>query len=135
MIMLTDALTRALLAEFPQLDEVALRGTLALVIADSRTKPTTAQEFINAAAAHMRDRAATYDKPEGERSIQATVTAFNAITGRDLIESDGWLFMQLLKDARQWQTPGVHWDSAEDCIAYAALKAESLAREAGCNGR
>lgn len=49
----------------------------------------------------------------------------------DLSESEGWLFMQILKDIRQWQNPGrYHADSAEDCIAYAALKAESLCREA-----
>ena len=76
----------------------------------------------------MQQRAAEYDKPEGERSMEATVTAFNAITGRNLSEADGWLLLQLLKDVRQWQRPTFHRDSAEDCVAYAALKAEALAR-------
>ena len=64
------------------------------------------------------------------------VVAFNALTGRDLEEAEGWLFQQLLKDARQWsggksqeKTRRYHRDSAEDCIAYAALKAEALEHE------
>ncbi|WP_259384364.1 hypothetical protein [Bacillus thuringiensis] len=31
-----------------------------------------------------------------------------------------------IKDVRQWQRPTFHRDSAEDCVAYAALKAEAL---------
>lgn len=78
----------------------------------------------------MRDRAATYDKPGGERSMGRTVEAFNAITGRTgdfaISESEGWLLMQILKDVRDRQRVGdPHRDSLEDCIAYAALKAES----------
>lgn len=35
--------------------------------------------------------------------------------------------LQLLKDVRQWSNPNsYHADSAEDCISYAALKAEAL---------
>ena len=85
-------------------------------------------ELLDKAANHMRDRAATYDKPEGERSMRAATVAFNAITGRNLTEAEGWLLLQVLKDVRQWQRPErYHADSAEDCIAYAALKAEALA--------
>ena len=73
----------------------------------------------------MKERAATYDKPDGERSMGRTVAAFNAITGRDLTEPEGWLLLQILKDVRLFQRPGYHADSAEDCIAYAALKAEA----------
>lgn len=87
----------------------------------------SAIDMLRAAAKHMEDRASTYDQKGGERSMQRTVAAFNCITGRDLTESEGWLLMQLLKDVRQWQRPGeFHQDSAEDCIAYAALKAEAL---------
>ncbi|NYH13455.1 hypothetical protein [Paraburkholderia bryophila] len=60
----------------------------------------------------------------------ATVTAFNAVTGRDLAEAEGWLLMQLLKDVRLFQRPGYHADSAEDAIAYTALMGEAKAREA-----
>jgi uncharacterized membrane protein len=86
----------------------------------------SAPDLLWAAAQHMADRAATYDQPDGERSMGRTVKAFNLITGHALSEAEGWLLMQLLKDVRQWQRPGYHADSAEDCIAYAALKAEAL---------
>lgn len=89
----------------------------------------TAPQLLEKAASHMRDRAATYDRPEGERSMAKTVAAFNAITGRDLTETEGWLLLQVLKDVRLFQRPGYHADSAEDCIAYSALKAESKSKE------
>ena len=89
-----------------------------------------APDLLRKAAAHMADRAATYDQPDGERSMGRTVEAFNTITGHCLTEAEGWLLLQLLKDVRQWQRRGAyHADSAEDCIAYAALKAEALAAE------
>ena len=88
-----------------------------------------AHEFLAKAASIMEDRGRTYDKPEGERAMSKAVAAFNVITGQDLSEAEGWLFMQVLKDVRQWQRPAYHADSAEDCIAYAALKAEALAAE------
>jgi len=89
----------------------------------------TAPQLLDTALKHMTDRAATYDSPNGERSMLKAVIAFNAITGYELMESEGWLLLQLLKDARQWQTKAYHADSAEDCIAYAALKAEALQGE------
>lgn len=85
----------------------------------------SAISMLQRAAEHMQARAATYDKPEGERSMRATVIAFNAITGRDLQESEGWLLLQLLKDVRDRQRDVPHRDSLEDCVAYAALKAEA----------
>jgi hypothetical protein len=90
------------------------------------TPPTpAAPDILTAAAKHMTDRAKTYDKPGGERSMGQTVTAFNAITGRDLQESEGWLLMQILKDVRDRQRAEPHVDSLEDGVAYAALKAEA----------
>jgi hypothetical protein len=86
--------------------------------------------FLERAADLMKERGADYDKPAGERSMAATVAAFNAITGRDLDESEGWAFMLVLKLVRQWQRPGFHRDSAEDAIAYSALLAEALAHDA-----
>jgi len=90
---------------------------------------TTAQSILNAAAGHMQARAATYDKPEGERSMGKAVQAFNAITGRDLSEAEGWLLLAVLKNVRLFQRPGYHADSAEDAVAYGALLAEAKARE------
>lgn len=87
-------------------------------------------EFLQAAIDVQAERGATYDKPTGERSMGATVTAFNAITGRDLSEAEGWLLLQTLKDVRQWQNPSkYHHDSALDGVAYSALKAEALSEE------
>ena len=92
----------------------------------------TAPQLLQRAAEHMADRAKTYDSPEGERSMGRTVTAFNAITGRDLTEAEGWLLMQILKDVRDRQRRDKgHRDSLEDCIAYAALKAEARIAEFG----
>lgn len=87
-------------------------------------------EFLQAAIDVQAERGQTYDKPTGERSMGATVTAFNAITGRDLSEAEGWLLLQTLKDVRQWQNPSkYHHDSALDGVAYSALKAEALSEE------
>jgi hypothetical protein len=88
-----------------------------------------APTILEAAAKHMRDRASTYDRPEGERSMGKTVQAFNVITGRDLSESEGWLLLQILKDVRDRQRVEPHRDSLEDCVAYAALKAEARLQE------
>lgn len=87
-----------------------------------------AHEFLGKAQALMLERGKQYDKPEGERSMATTVLAFNAITGQLLTEAEGWLLLQILKDVRQWQNPAYHADSAEDGVAYSALKAEALAR-------
>lgn len=87
-----------------------------------------AHEFLTAAAQHMLDRAKTYDRPEGERSMPAAVDAFNYITGHSLSEADGWLLMLVLKLVRLHQRAGFHQDSAEDAVAYAALLAEAKSK-------
>lgn len=91
-------------------------------------KTSAAGYFLAKAAALLAQRGQVYDQPDGERSMGKAVTAFNALTGMSLTESEGWLLQQLLKDARQWSTGEYHADSAEDCVAYAALKAEALAK-------
>lgn len=85
----------------------------------------TAVDFLDMGVATLSDRGKDYDKPEGERSMGKTVQIFALYTGQRLTEAEGWLFMQILKDVRQWQRPGFHQDSAVDCINYAALKAEA----------
>lgn len=82
-----------------------------------------APEVLQAALGHMQDRATTYDKPTGERSMARTVTAFNAITGHTLTEEQGWLLMGVLKQVRS-QSGGFRADNYEDEAAYAALRAE-----------
>ena len=85
-----------------------------------------AEKILGQAAELMAERGRQYDKPEGERSMAACIAAFNAITGRSLTESEGWLIMSLLKMVRQWQNPNkVHIDSLLDGVAYMALLAES----------
>lgn len=84
-----------------------------------------APDLLQRAADIMLERGKQYDKPEGERSMAQTVQAFNAITGQDLRESDGWLLMALLKMVRDSQCQEPHKDSCEDLIAYSALYAEA----------
>jgi len=105
--------TESLNDQYAEIEKVRQSHRTASVIADSALK-------------HIRERAETYDQPTGERSAAKTAKAFNAITGKDITESEVWLLLQLLKDVRQWSREDYHQDSAEDCIAYAALKAESL---------
>ncbi|MCW8158998.1 hypothetical protein D7243_22795 [Stutzerimonas stutzeri] len=83
-----------------------------------------AHQILEAGLGHMKDRSATYDKPAGERSMGATVDAFRAITGHDLTESDGWLFMCLLKIVRSRQGE-YRADNFEDLAAYAGLAGEA----------
>ena len=90
----------------------------------------TAPQLLSKAAAIMEERGKQYDKPDGERSMGKCVDAFNIVTGNSLTEAEGWLLLQILKDVRLFQKPGYHQDSAEDCIAYAALKAEAKQSEA-----
>jgi hypothetical protein len=85
----------------------------------------SAIEFLERAADLMLERAKQYDNPEGERSMARAVASFNVLTGNILSEQEGWMFMLLLKLARQSQSDEWHKDSSEDAIAYAALMAES----------
>ena len=106
------------------------RDIVAYRIVNQSTKQTTAPDVLAAAAKHMADRAATYDKPDGgERSMDATVRAFNAVSGKNLSESEGWLLLACLKAVRLFQRPGYHEDSGQDLCAYTALLAESKSKE------
>jgi hypothetical protein len=87
----------------------------------------TAEQFLSQAADLLVERGKQYDKPSGERSMGSTVKAFNAITNKAISESEGWLFMSILKRVRQFQGP-YHKDSAEDSVSYSALEAEALER-------
>lgn len=82
-----------------------------------------AQDFLQAGLGHMQDRAVTYDKPTGERSMAATVGAFKCVSGVEMTEEQGWLFMGLLKMVRSQQGE-FKADNYEDEAAYAALRGE-----------
>lgn len=89
-------------------------------------------EFLQAAIDVQTERGKQYDKPTGERSMGATISAFNCITGYTLEESDGWMLLGLLKLVRQSQNPEqYHHDSALDFVAYASLYAESASEQCG----
>lgn len=90
----------------------------------------SAAEILEAAQGHMADRAVTYDQPKGERSMAKTVAAFNVITGHELTEEQGWLFMGVLKQVRS-QQGGYRADNYEDEAAYAALRGECAVIERG----
>lgn len=89
---------------------------------------TTAQSILQAAQSHMQDRAATYDRPAGERSMAATVGAFREITGVYMTEEQGWLFMSTLKAVRS-QQGDYRADSYEDGAAYFGLAGEAAGRD------
>lgn len=90
----------------------------------------SAIELLEKAAGHLKDRAETYDKPDGERSIGATVAAFNAVTCDGLMNSEerGWLFMSILKMVRS-QQGNYKADNYEDLAAYGALMGEAACEE------
>lgn len=88
----------------------------------------SATAILRRAADLIDERAHERDRPGGERSMAATVAAFNAIYGADLSETQGWVFMALLKMARS--AGGAYKaDDYEDLTAYSALAAESAAIE------
>ena len=71
------------------------------------------------------------DQPQ-ERSMAATVAAFNAIEGTSLTERQGWAFMQTLKLVRAANTARngrFNPDDYQDGAAYAALGAEAAHKE------
>jgi len=85
-----------------------------------------APEALLKAAEHLSERAKSYDTENGERSMAKVVAVFNTFHNTNLTEPQGWHLMQILKDVRLFTKKEYHADSAEDCLAYAALKAESM---------
>ena len=88
--------------------------------------PKSAADFLAKASSLLDERGQQYDTGK-ERSGPKVAVAFNAITGKHLTAAEVYLVLQLTKDARQWSAQAYHPDSAEDCVSYAALKAEALA--------
>lgn len=85
----------------------------------------TASDFLKIAQSILDQRGKQYDKPKGERSMAATVNAFNAITGQSITESHGWLLLTLLKMVRDNQRKAPHEDSCMDLVTYSSLYAEA----------
>jgi Domain of unknown function (DUF6378) len=88
---------------------------------------TIATNYLLKAVEILNQRGADYDPTKGEeRSMLKIIQVFNLISGCNLTEQQGWLFMRILKMVRLYtNTDRYHEDSAIDGIAYAALEAES----------
>ena len=93
--------------------------------AQDQAHPTKAQDLLHRAASLMDERGKQYDQRSGERSMQATVTAFNSITGYNLTEAEGFLLMAILKMVRDQSRERPHRDSLDDLVAYASLYGEA----------
>ena len=88
--------------------------------------PPTAPDLLEQANQAISARAQLRDQPDGERSMKRTVTAFNAMFGKDLTVEQGWHFMVLLKMARS-AGGKAHLDDFLDGAAYFALAGEEAA--------
>lgn len=83
----------------------------------------SAHKLLRQGLQAMEDRAASRDNPN-ERSMARTVAAFNALTGQDLTEEEGWAFMVCLKEARALGGSKKVEDDYIDGAAYFALQGE-----------
>lgn len=96
-------------------------------MSDLQAEKLHAHEVLQEAVATMQKRAKQRDTKQ-ERSMAKTVAIFNAWTGSQMSEADGWRFMLCLKQAREIQG-AFHRDDYVDLSAYAGLLAEHLAEE------
>lgn len=85
-----------------------------------RLKPS---DSLRRAAQLIEDRAAERDLPH-ERSMARAVSAFSSLTGHALSETEGWLFMVVLKLSRATAGKLVA-DDWIDGAAYCALALEA----------
>ena len=81
-------------------------------------------EYLQEAVAVQEERGKVYEGGDQERSMAKIVAAFNAATGKQLTEREGWLFMVMLKAVRAMAREEHHEDSWLDLVSYAALAAE-----------
>ena len=101
--------------------------------ADSpRANRISAPEILQAGVQCIADRAKQLDHKDGERSMPRAVRMFNALRGphaeRYITETEGWLFLALLKLSRA-QGGAHHIDDYIDAAAYIALAGETAERE------
>lgn len=89
----------------------------------SYPRPVSAHTILEQAASTIEQRGQDYNSPGGERSMKATVEAFNTIRGHSLSVVDGWAFMEVLKMVRAKHSPH-KVDNFLDGAAYAALAGE-----------
>lgn len=94
------------------------------IIVNNKTT-NTAPDILKRAEEIMRERGKQYDQEGGERSMEKIVNTFNAATGHNLTEAQGWMFMIFLKLIRDNSRSEGHQDSCEDLVAYSSLYGES----------
>lgn len=107
-----------------EISEVEGKQTVHFINGINKGREMKASDILNKALGHLSDRAVTYDKPQGERSMAKTVDAFNTIYDLGMTEVQGWHFMELLKMVRSSQG-AFKADNFEDAAAYAALAGEA----------
>lgn len=93
----------------------------------TETDINSAPYLLREAANTIEQRAAERDL-EHERSMCRAVKAFNTLTGLQLSETEGWLFMSILKLARA-TTGQTQPDDLHDCAAYVALALECVLKD------
>lgn len=87
-----------------------------------------APHILTTAVKTIGNRASQRDyAQQGERSMAATVAAFNALYGTELTEVQGWMFMTFLKAARARQGK-MNLDDYVDGSAYFALAGEAAVK-------
>jgi hypothetical protein len=90
----------------------------------SEQKMQKAVEILRRAADTIEARGVERDQADGERTMESTVAAFNLLTGHQLTETQGWLFMALLK-MRRALYGRFQPDDFLDGAAYFALAGEA----------
>lgn len=85
--------------------------------------PSLACSILTEAADIIHERANQRDTLQ-ERSMARCVAGFNGLTGHELTEEQGWLFMAVLKMARAQNGRTVCRDDYVDGAAYIALAGE-----------
>lgn len=88
----------------------------------------SASNILKEASDCLVNRAVERDKEDGERSMKSCVTAFNALTGHTLTESDGWLLMVCLKASRA-EGGNFRLDDYVDGSAYFSLYGEAASKQ------
>ena len=84
----------------------------------------TAPDLLEEAKQIMNERATQRDSSDtGERSMEAIVKTFNALTGLNLTEAQGWEFMIVLKLVRSHKGKPQK-DDYIDGISYLSLYGE-----------
>ena len=83
----------------------------------------SASKILKAGSDCLIDRATERDS-ESERSMAKCIATFNALTGSNMSEYHGWVFMALLKLSRAENNQGCKVDDFVDGAAYIALAGE-----------